>query len=50
MPTPVVVVNRRPARPAWPVFDRKIAGSGRFVQPWRVTSARWRGPGLPPRP
>ncbi|MBR1206692.1 MULTISPECIES: hypothetical protein [unclassified Bradyrhizobium] len=36
-------------RPAWPVFDRKIAGSGRFVHPWRVASARWQGPGLPPR-
>lgn len=49
---PVVVVVRRPDRPAWPVFDRKIAGSARFVSPWRVTSARWHGPlaGLPPRP
>ncbi|WP_456655787.1 hypothetical protein [Bradyrhizobium sp. JR3.5] len=44
---PVVTVVRRPA---WPVFDRKIAGSGRFVHPWRVTSARWHGPRLPPRP
>jgi hypothetical protein len=35
-------------RPAWPVFDRKIAGSGRFVHPWRIASARWQGPGLPP--
>lgn len=49
-PAPVVAVVRRPARPAWPVFERKIAGSGRFVRPWRVTSARWHGPGLPPRP
>lgn len=49
---PVVVVVRRPDRPAWPAFDRKIAGSARFVSPWRVTSARWHGPlsGLPPRP
>ncbi|MGY3482422.1 hypothetical protein ACVW1C_000305 [Bradyrhizobium sp. USDA 4011] len=47
---PVVTVVRRPARPAWPVFDRKIAGSGRFVHPWRVTSAGWHGPRLPPRP
>ncbi|MCA6098942.1 hypothetical protein [Bradyrhizobium australafricanum] len=51
-PTPVIAVARRPARAAWPVFERKIAGSARFVRPWRVTSARWRGPspGLPPRP
>ncbi|MCP3412679.1 hypothetical protein NLM16_01030 [Bradyrhizobium brasilense] len=51
-PTPVIAVVRRPARAAWPVFERKIAGSARFVRPWRVTSARWRGPspGLPPRP
>ncbi|MBP2426805.1 hypothetical protein M2241_003192 [Bradyrhizobium elkanii] len=51
-PTPVIAVVRRPARPAWPVFERKIAGSARFVRPWRVTSARWHGPspGLPPRP
>ncbi|WP_461191250.1 hypothetical protein [Bradyrhizobium sp. UFLA06-06] len=51
-PAPVIAVVRRPARPAWPVFERKIAGSGRFVRPWRVTSARWHGPspGLPPRP
>ncbi|MCC8979119.1 hypothetical protein [Bradyrhizobium acaciae] len=50
--TPVITVVRRPAQPAWPVFDRKIAGSGRFVRPWRVTSTRWHGPssGLPPRP
>ncbi|WP_456723203.1 MULTISPECIES: hypothetical protein [unclassified Bradyrhizobium] len=47
---PAVTVVRRSARPAWPVFDRKIAGSGRFVHPWRVTSARWHAPGLPPRP
>ncbi|MGY4479082.1 hypothetical protein [Bradyrhizobium sp. USDA 3364] len=55
VPTPAVVVVRNPppaarARPAWPVFERKIAGSGRFVRPWRVASPRWRGPGLPPRP
>ncbi|WP_152977550.1 hypothetical protein [Bradyrhizobium pachyrhizi] len=51
-PTPVIAVVRRPARAAWPVFERKIAGSARFVCPWRVTSARWRGPSpsLPPRP
>ncbi|MBR1162534.1 hypothetical protein [Bradyrhizobium elkanii] len=51
-PAPVVAVVRRQARPAWPVFERKIAGSARFVRPWRVTSARWHGlsPGLPPRP
>ncbi|UFX48762.1 hypothetical protein HAP47_0019705 [Bradyrhizobium sp. 41S5] len=47
---PVVAVVRRPALPAWPVFDSKIAGSGRFVHPWRVTAARWHGRGLPPRP
>ena len=45
-PTPSVLAAVR--RPAWPVFDRKIAGSGRFVHPWRVASARWHGPGLPP--
>lgn len=51
-PAPVVAVVRRQARPAWPVFERKISGSARFVRPWRVTSARWHGPspGLPPRP
>ncbi|MGY3527625.1 hypothetical protein [Bradyrhizobium sp. USDA 4452] len=50
-PTPPVLTTvRQSARPAWPVFDRKIAGSGRFVHPWRVPSARWHGPGLPPRP
>ncbi|GKQ51157.1 hypothetical protein [Bradyrhizobium sp. Ce-3] len=48
--TPVITVVRRPARTAWPVFERKIAGSGRFVRPWRVTSGRWHGPSLPPRP
>ncbi|WP_076859892.1 hypothetical protein [Bradyrhizobium mercantei] len=50
-PAPLITVVRQPAKPAWPVFERKIAGSGRFVRPWRVTSARWHGPspGLPPR-
>lgn len=48
-PAPVVTATRRSVGPAWPVFDRKIAGSGRFVHPWRVASARWQGPGLPPR-
>ncbi|SEB90912.1 hypothetical protein [Bradyrhizobium erythrophlei] len=47
-PTPSGLTSVR--RPAWPVFDRKIAGSGRFVHPWRVTSARWHAPRLPPRP
>ncbi|MGN1289072.1 MAG: hypothetical protein ACI4XG_21175 [Bradyrhizobium sp.] len=49
---PLVPVVKVVRRPAWPVFVRKIAGSGKFLQPWRVTSARWRGPssGLPPRP
>ncbi|MDH2381283.1 hypothetical protein [Bradyrhizobium sp. CER78] len=49
---PLVPVVKVVRRPAWPVFARKIAGSGKFLQPWRVTSARWRGPssGLPPRP
>ncbi|MHC2334779.1 hypothetical protein [Bradyrhizobium sp. USDA 4454] len=49
---PAITVVRRFVRPAWPVFECKIAGSGRFVRPWRVTSARWHGPssGLPPRP
>ncbi|MFB9266531.1 hypothetical protein ACFFWD_25810 [Bradyrhizobium erythrophlei] len=38
-------------KPAWPVFDRKIAGRARFVRPWRATLTRWHGdlPGLPPR-
>ncbi|QPF81936.1 hypothetical protein IC762_19260 [Bradyrhizobium genosp. L] len=37
---------------AWPVFTRKIAGSGRFVRPWRASLTRWHRnlPGLPPRP
>ena len=50
--TPVIKVIRRTTSTAWPVFERKIAGSGKFVRPWRVTSAQWRGPspGLPPRP
>lgn len=54
---PVDVVDRTcnptaRAGPAWPVFERKIAGSARFVSPWRVRSTRWHGPssGLPPRP
>ncbi|KWV57391.1 hypothetical protein AS156_39455 [Bradyrhizobium macuxiense] len=38
-------------KPAWPVFDRKIAGSARFVRPWRARLTGWKGtlPGLPPR-
>lgn len=49
-PSPSNPVARATA--AWPVFERKIAGSARFVSPWRVRSARWHGPssGLPPRP
>lgn len=48
---PLVPVIKSIRKPAWPVFDRKIAGSGKFLQPWRVTSASWRGPssGLPRR-
>jgi hypothetical protein len=36
----------------WPVFERKIAGSARFVRPWRARLTSWNGtlPGLPPRP
>lgn len=53
-PSPLEVVDRprNPATAVWPVFERKIAGSARFVSPWRVRSARWHGPssGLPPRP
>ncbi|MGY3445716.1 hypothetical protein [Bradyrhizobium sp. USDA 4473] len=49
---PAITVVRRFVRPAWPVFERKIAGSGKFVRPWRVTSTRWHGPSssLPRRP
>ncbi len=49
---PAVVLVRPRAGPAWPAFDGKIAATGRFVRPWRVTSAQWHGPsaGLPPRP
>lgn len=57
-PSPAADMVVRPGNPgarattAWPVFERKIAGSARFVSPWRVRSARWHGPssGLPPRP
>lgn len=40
------------AKSEWPVFTRKIAGSARFVRPWRARLTRWDGtlPGLPPRP
>lgn len=43
-------VPSAPRKPFWAVFDHKVAGSARFVHPWRVASARWHGPGLPPRP
>ncbi|WP_052833269.1 hypothetical protein [Bradyrhizobium sp. LTSP885] len=45
-PAPLV----RP-KPLWPAVGHKIAGKGRFVQPWRARLTRWRGdlPGLPPR-
>lgn len=44
--------NSERPRPALPVFDRKIAGSARFITPWRARLTRWKGilPGLPPRP
>lgn len=45
-PAPLV----RP-KPLWPLFDRKIAGSARFVRPWRARLTGWHRslPGLPPR-
>ena len=40
------------SKPLWPMFDRKIAGSARFVRPWRAKLTGWHRslPGLPPRP
>ncbi|MCA6120489.1 hypothetical protein J6500_01025 [Bradyrhizobium sp. WSM 1704] len=58
-PTPVVqrIRSARQAavggpKPEWPVFERKIAGSARFVRPWRARLTSWKGtlPGLPPPP
>jgi hypothetical protein len=50
VPIPIRIVrpSSGPPRPVLPVFSRKIAGSARFVRPWR---ARWNAasPGLPPR-
>jgi hypothetical protein len=38
--------------PVWPVFGHKVAGSARFVRPWRARLTGWHRslPGLPPRP
>ncbi|QOZ26125.1 hypothetical protein [Bradyrhizobium sp. CCBAU 51753] len=48
VPIPIRIVRPSgPPKPILPVFSRKIAGSARFVSPWR---ARWISPGLPPRP
>ncbi|MBR0697430.1 hypothetical protein [Bradyrhizobium lablabi] len=46
--TPVPVAQGKPFSPA---FNGKIAGSARFVHPWRAKLTRWHRnlPGLPPR-
>lgn len=51
-PTATAPAASAPARPALPAFTGKIAGSAKFVRPWRARLTRWHRtlPGLPPRP